>query len=98
MAKRRRWVWWTCWGLSWLVQPLLCRLKIEGRENIPASGGAIVACNHNFGPDFILLGMASPRELCFMAKAEAFEWNPILTAILRGGGVFPVHRGKGDNS
>jgi 1-acyl-sn-glycerol-3-phosphate acyltransferase len=97
MAKDRRWVWWTCYGLAWLVQPLLCRLQIEGRENIPATGGAVVACNHNYGPDFVLLGMASRRELRFMAKAEAFAWHPILAAILRGGGVFPVQRGKGDS-
>ena len=97
MAKDRRWVWWTCYGLAWLVQPLLCRLQIEGRENIPATGGAVVACNHNYGPDFVLLGMASTRELRFMAKAEAFAWHPILAAILRGGGVFPVQRGKGDS-
>jgi 1-acyl-sn-glycerol-3-phosphate acyltransferase len=29
-----------------------------------------------------------------MAKSELF--NPLLTPILRGGGAFPVHRGRGD--
>jgi 1-acyl-sn-glycerol-3-phosphate acyltransferase len=33
-----------------------------------------------------------------MAKAEAFAWNPILSSILRAGGVFPVWRGKADNA
>jgi 1-acyl-sn-glycerol-3-phosphate acyltransferase len=33
-----------------------------------------------------------------MAKAEAFSWHPIQSAILRAGGVFPVRRGKGDNA
>lgn len=60
------------------------------------TSGAVVACNHNYGPDYVFLAIASPRELSFMAKVEAFEWNPILTAILRAGGVFPVKRGKGD--
>jgi 1-acyl-sn-glycerol-3-phosphate acyltransferase len=32
-----------------------------------------------------------------MAKAEAFALNPLLAAILHGGGVFPVQRGKGDS-
>lgn len=79
-----------------LIRPLLCRFKVEGREHLPMKGGAVVACNHNYGPDFILLAMASPRELSFMAKAEAFRWNPFLAAILRAGGVFPVKRGQGD--
>lgn len=80
-----------------LLRPFLFRLKVEGRENLPRHGGAVVASNHNYGPDFIFLGIASPRELSFMAKAEVFAWNPILSALLRAGGVFPVNRGKGDS-
>ncbi|MCC6458139.1 MAG: 1-acyl-sn-glycerol-3-phosphate acyltransferase [Caldilineaceae bacterium] len=60
------------------------------------TSGAVVACNHNYGPDFALLAFACPREVCFMAKAEAFTLNPLLSAILRAGGVFPVQRGKSD--
>jgi 1-acyl-sn-glycerol-3-phosphate acyltransferase len=80
-----------------VVRPLFCRFQVEGRENLPLSSGAVVASNHNYGPDYVFLGIASPRELCFMAKAEAFAWNPILAAVLRAGGVFPVKRGKGDS-
>jgi 1-acyl-sn-glycerol-3-phosphate acyltransferase len=81
-----------------LVHPLLCRLTVEGRENVPVNSGAVLASNHNYGPDFVLLAFASPREVCFMAKAEAFTWNPLLSAVLRAGGVFPVQRGKGDSA
>ena len=80
-----------------MIRPLFCRLQVEGRENLPLRGGAVVASNHNYGPDFIFLGITSPRELSFMAKAEAFAWSPVLAAILRAGGVFPVQRGKGDS-
>src|SRR5215203_1232649 len=97
MAQNRRWVWLICKGLVWAIHPLFCRLTIEGQENLPAQGGGVVACNHNYGPDFIVLGLSSPRELCFMAKAEAFEMNSLLSAVLRAGGVFPVKRGKGDS-
>jgi 1-acyl-sn-glycerol-3-phosphate acyltransferase len=96
MPRYRLWFWWVCWAIISLIRPLLCRYHVEGRENVPLNGGAIVASNHNYGPDFLLLGLASPRELRFMAKAEAFQWNPLLAAILRAGGVFPVQRGKGD--
>jgi 1-acyl-sn-glycerol-3-phosphate acyltransferase len=62
------------------------------------NSGAVLASNHNYGPDFVLLAFASPREVCFMAKAEAFTWNPLLSAVLHAGGVFPVQRGKGDSA
>jgi 1-acyl-sn-glycerol-3-phosphate acyltransferase len=97
MPRYRRWIWWIGWAIISLIRPLFCRLQVEGRENLPVTGGGVVACNHNYGPDFVFLGIASPRELCFMAKAEAFALNPILSAMLRAGGVFPVQRGKGDS-
>ena len=97
MPRYRRWIWWVCWAIVMLIRPLFCRLQIIGRENLPEESGAVVASNHNYGPDFILLAIASPRELCFMAKAEVFRWHPVLAAVLRSFGVFPVHRGKGDS-
>ena len=96
MPQYKRWIWWVCWALISLIRPLFCRFRIEGRENLPLDSGAVVASNHNYGPDYVFLGIASPRELRFMAKAEAFAWHPWLAAILRAGGVFPVKRGVGD--
>jgi 1-acyl-sn-glycerol-3-phosphate acyltransferase len=98
MPRYRRWLWWLVWGLVSLIRPLFCRLHIEGRENLPVTGGAVVASNHNYGPDFLFLGICSPRELSFMAKAEAFAWHPLLAALLHAGGAFPVQRGKGDSA
>ena len=98
MPRYRLWFWWVCWAIITVVRPLFCRFKVEGRDNLLAVDGAVVACNHNYGPDFIFLAIASPRELRFMAKAEAFTWNPLLTAVLRAAGVFPVQRGKSDSA
>lgn len=94
--RYRRWIWWALWLLVAPLRPLLCRLRVQGVENLPKRGGAVVACNHTMGPDYILLAMASPRELMFMAKAEIFRWNRLLTWVLRASGVFPVERGKND--
>jgi 1-acyl-sn-glycerol-3-phosphate acyltransferase len=89
-------VWRFLYSLVYLIRPLICRLRVEGLEHVPASSGGVVACNHTLGPDYIILGYSSPRELYYMAKAEAFEWHPLLTKLLLAGGVFPVHRGKSD--
>lgn len=86
------------WFLLSPLRPLFCRLTVEGRDNIPDDGGAVLASNHTVGPDYVLLAISSPRELHFMAKAEIFDWSPVLSTILRMGGVFPVRRGQGDKS
>ncbi len=98
MPRYRRWIWWVCWALVTLARPLFCRFRIVGQENLPYQSGAVIASNHNYGPDYIFLSIASPRELRFMAKAEAFAWHPLLRAVLLAGGVFPVKRGKGDTA
>ncbi|MCE7981173.1 MAG: 1-acyl-sn-glycerol-3-phosphate acyltransferase [Caldilinea sp. CFX5] len=78
--------------------PLLCRLRVEGREWVPASGGCIIACNHSMGPDYFLLGYASPRQIFYMAKMELFRIHPWFSRFMVAAGAFPVDRGKSDTS
>lgn len=66
-------------------------LKVSGLENIPRTGGAVVACNHVSTWDPPIVGVAIDRKLEFMAKKELFE-KPFLRAIMRGLRAFPVHR------
>jgi 1-acyl-sn-glycerol-3-phosphate acyltransferase len=42
-----------------------------------------------------ILGLATPRPIRYMAKAEFFR-NPILRRIMEAWGTFPVERGGGD--
>lgn len=74
---------------------LLLGLRLEGVNNVPPSGPLIVVCNHLHNADPMLLSIAFPRPLHFMAKEEAFA-NPIVAAIIRRVGAFPVGRGKAD--
>ena len=46
---------------------------VEGLENIPRHGGAIIAANHLAVIDDALLPMTCPRMIHFMGKAEYFE-------------------------
>jgi 1-acyl-sn-glycerol-3-phosphate acyltransferase len=66
-------------------------LHVSGLENIPKTGGAVVACNHVSTWDPPIVGVAINRKLEFMAKKELFE-KPLLRAVLRGLRVFPVDR------
>jgi 1-acyl-sn-glycerol-3-phosphate acyltransferase len=78
------------------VYSLSSRYRVEGTEHVPMESGAVVVCNHTPGHDYIPLGIAAPRQLYFMAKAEAFDFSPILRFAFENGGVFPVDRNKGD--
>jgi 1-acyl-sn-glycerol-3-phosphate acyltransferase len=74
------------------------RLRVRGRENLPASGGFVLACNHvsSFDPWPLGLPLWPQRQLRFMAKSELYWWP--LTLVLNGAGAFPVHRGQRDTA
>jgi 1-acyl-sn-glycerol-3-phosphate acyltransferase len=74
----------------------LYRLRVEGVENIPESGGFVLAANHlsNFDPWPLALPLFPRRYLRFMAKSELFWWP--LGPIISAGGAFKVRRGQGD--
>jgi 1-acyl-sn-glycerol-3-phosphate acyltransferase len=82
--------------LSWPVLRGLFRLRVRGVENVPASGGYVLACNHLSNLDPWPLGMPlwPQRWLRFMAKAELYWWPA--RYLLDAAGAFPVHRGVAD--
>lgn len=75
----------------------LYRIEVVGAERIPAGGGAIVVANHESIWDPFVLGVATRREIHYMAKAELFRLRP-LAAVLRSLNAFPVERGNGDRA
>jgi 1-acyl-sn-glycerol-3-phosphate acyltransferase len=83
-------------ALSWPILYGVFRLRVRGRENVPASGGCVLSCNHisNFDPWPLGIPLWPKRWLRFMAKAELYWWPA--KYILDGAGAFPVHRGLGD--
>jgi 1-acyl-sn-glycerol-3-phosphate acyltransferase len=74
----------------------LYRLRASGTENLPATGGVVLACNHLSSLDPFPLGMTlwPGRWLRFMAKAELYWWP--LRLVLDHAGAFKVRRGLGD--
>jgi len=73
------------------------KIKINGAERIPRSGGAVIACNHVSYLDFIFCGLgAQParRLVRFMAKKEVFD-NRISGPLMRGMHHIPVDRDAG---
>lgn len=80
---------------------LLCRvfvgMRITGLENVPASGGVLVVANHLHNADPVLISIAFPRPLHFMAKKELFD-IPVIGWVISHVGTFPVDRGRADRT
>jgi len=73
------------------------RLQTDGIENIPKSGGVILAPNHPSDLDSIILGTAINRQLHTMGKEELFR-RKFASFILRKINAFPVKRQKFDRA
>lgn len=79
--------------LSFSAMQGLC---VEGLENVPREGGALLVSNHVSWLDPPVLGCClRHRQLHFMAKRELFE-RPWLGPLIRSLGAFPVERGQAD--
>lgn len=81
------------------IVKIFCKIvffvRIEGKENIPKEGAAILAANHTSLWDPPVLIAALSRPMRTMAKSELFE-HKMLAPFLRMAGAFPVKRGTAD--
>ncbi len=79
-----------------LVRTVFWDVKIEGLENIPPEGPAILMINHVTAADPVaVLGATRPRFVVPMSKIENF-WNPFSSILVRSWGAYPVRRGTVD--
>lgn len=83
--------------LAIIVFNIVFRIDIEGKENIPPEGRLVLCSNHINALDPIILAIAIPRPISFMAKKELFK-NKILAKIIYKLGAFPVDRDGSDIS
>jgi 1-acyl-sn-glycerol-3-phosphate acyltransferase len=79
--------------IFFIIFKLFFKLTVYGKEYIPKKGGFIIASNHTSNLDPIVLGLASPRKINFMAKEELFK-NKFFSFILHSVAAFPVKRNK----
>jgi 1-acyl-sn-glycerol-3-phosphate acyltransferase len=81
---------------------LFFRPWVEGLENVPAEGGAILASNHLSFSDSIFLPLVVPRRITFLAKADYFTGKGpkgrAKAFFFKGVGQVPVDRSGGKAS
>ena len=75
---------------------------VEGVENIPEDGPAILVSNHLSFSDSVFLPLVVPRRVTFLAKSEYFTGRGVkgrlTSAIFRSAGQLPVDRSGGKAS
>lgn len=67
------------------------RLRVEGRENIPSEGPAVILPKHQFWTDIPIVGLAVSRPMSYIAKQELFIY-PVVRHFLSSIGAVPVDR------
>jgi acyl-[acyl-carrier-protein]-phospholipid O-acyltransferase/long-chain-fatty-acid--[acyl-carrier-protein] ligase len=75
--------------LVWIVSATLYRVKVRGRENLPATGGALLVANHVSWLDGVLLLLTSSRPIRMLAYSDYVSgwW---IRRIARLFGVIPI--------
>jgi len=86
--------------LRWLLRivgiPLLARVdSVEGVENVPSEGSAIIMFNHISFIDPFLVANPLPRNPVALAKVEVYDY-PIVGIVPTLWGVIPVKREEVD--
>lgn len=85
----------TGWTLTRVISKLVFRIQVSGRQNIPESGGFILASNHVSYYDPPLVGSWSTRQMYFLGKKELFK-SRVFGSIISRTNALPVKRGAID--
>lgn len=75
--------------VAWVLTRCVYRLRLQGSEHIPASGAAVLVCNHVSFVDAVVLTAASPRPIRFIMDHRIFA-IPVLGALFRLAKAIPV--------
>jgi 1-acyl-sn-glycerol-3-phosphate acyltransferase len=81
--------------VAWVSSRFVYRFKVQGDENLPSAGAAILACNHVSFVDAVLLMAASPRPIYFVMDHRIFR-VPVLGWLFRLAKAIPVAPYKED--
>lgn len=90
------------WIVKAILSPilrLLFRPRVEGLDNVPDTGAAILASNHLSFSDSIFLPLVVPRRITFLAKSDYFTTRGLKgrlkAGFFKGVGQVPVDRSGG---
>ena len=94
---RRSWVTFSIWVIGCYASAIN-RFTVKGAQQIPRTGGVLVASNHISAYDTIFLPWAvirsNPLQMLWAPAKEELFGNRLLALLYRSWGAFPVRRGR----
>jgi 1-acyl-sn-glycerol-3-phosphate acyltransferase len=75
--------------VAFLLSRLIYRFEVQGDRHLPATGAAVLVCNHVSDVDALLLMAASPRPLRFIMDHRIFA-VPVLGWLFRLAKAIPI--------
>ena len=81
----------------YLLSRLFWRVSYRGLENIPQTGGILIASNHQTYIDPVWMSLPIKRELRYLAWSESFDW-PVIGKVIVRLGAWPIQLEKADKT
>ena len=75
--------------LVWVLVHSVYRMRIKGRDNIPAKGGALFVCNHLSLVDALLLAGSTERHLRFLIYKGYYD-RPFIRLFAMAARAIPI--------
>src|SRR5215204_6026944 len=80
---------WLLRSLLWALTHTLYRLRVQGSENVPRNGGALLVCNHLSQVDALLLLASVRREIRFLMYKGIYD-RPLIKPLAQLMRAIPI--------
>jgi 1-acyl-sn-glycerol-3-phosphate acyltransferase len=81
------------WSPCWAIGQIYFRYRYSGRGNVPPTGPVLLVSNHQSHLDPVLVGIACPRQLKYLARQGLFFWP--FSLWIRSLGAVAIDRERG---
>jgi 1-acyl-sn-glycerol-3-phosphate acyltransferase len=81
------------WGPCYAISQVWFRYRFSGKGSVPITGPVLLVSNHQSHLDPVLVGLACPRQLKFLARQGLFFWP--FSWWIRALGAVPIDRNRG---
>src|SRR5262245_54809469 len=81
------------WCPCYAISRVWFRYRFHGKGHVPVEGPVLLVSNHQSHLDPVLVGIACPRQLKYLARQGLFFWP--FSLWIRSLGAVPIDRDKG---
>jgi len=92
--KIASWFWYAMlWCPCYAISQVWFRFQFSGKGYVPLEGPVLLVSNHQSNLDPVLVGIACPRQLKYLARQGLFFWP--FSLWIRSLGAVPIDRERG---